>query len=193
MLDSVLRTIPHDEIFLKRLAAHVSPLLKLQPGQLPPVVLHTPPHADPQDTLNRLALLADRRFAYHQQWYRLAWLCMPLSIAFALVPLPNIPLLFNAWRLVSHYGARKGALYLITMVSPTAFGSLSFRDDMCAVPPLTRDDVHRDEVYTMVRKHLVSVYALEDGLATMLAQQTVRGFVQEAGRTAVNVTSDKSA
>ena len=56
-----------------------------------------------------LRLLAVRRNAYHQRWFRLcASGLLPLA-PLAATPLPNLPVYYVGYRVYSHHNARKGA------------------------------------------------------------------------------------
>ena len=57
------------------------------------------------EQLNRLILIER---PHHKKWLLLSMSCLPFSIAFSIVPGPNIPLGYNLFRIYSHWRAVKG-------------------------------------------------------------------------------------
>lgn len=70
-----------------------------------------------EDVEEALVHMLDTNAAYHKRWLILNVMCLPLSAAMAVLPGPNVFVVWNGFRVYSHMQARKGALYLADIIA----------------------------------------------------------------------------
>ena len=90
--------IPADEWLLKEIPHDQAPIAILVPSQ----------HIPMPEAQQRFHQLLSDRLPLHQRRFYLSVACLPFSLAFGLVPGPNVPLFYNLFRLYSHHKAWKG-------------------------------------------------------------------------------------
>ncbi|KAJ3225292.1 hypothetical protein HK099_007027 [Clydaea vesicula] len=102
--NKVLEKISQDEWFLKSI-----PKQENLKASIKKVEFLYPSKLDNVELLNHLKSFAVEKMVMHQKYLYLSILVLPVSISFSILPGPNLPLAYNAFRLYSHYYALHGA------------------------------------------------------------------------------------
>ncbi|KAI8801379.1 mitochondrial K+-H+ exchange-related-domain-containing protein [Cladochytrium replicatum] len=133
--NALLDRIPVDESFVKAIPSLPAHIMTANPppsdflktlGTIP--LLH-PTFVPSELVTTHIAGLTTHRIAYHKRLQYLSVGALPFSMAFVVVPGPNLPLFYNLWRLHAHYTALNGARTLeyltkSTLVKPTPSATL---------------------------------------------------------------------
>ncbi|KAI9299228.1 hypothetical protein K502DRAFT_322433 [Neoconidiobolus thromboides FSU 785] len=69
-----------------------------------------------EELMKKLTSMSLYREQYHQKYYYLSVLTLPLTSLFSILPLPNIPFFYNAFRTYSHFKAFHGAKHLNLLI-----------------------------------------------------------------------------
>lgn len=129
MGSKLMDQIPPSEAFLKNAGAHAAAIKRAKRLGTPleegghqcsedeKCELIYPSCLPREDVEEALVHMLNTNAAYHKRWLILNVMCLPLSSAMAVLPGPNVFVVWNGFRVYSHMQARKGALYLSDLIA----------------------------------------------------------------------------
>jgi len=102
----ILDKIDYQECFLKR----VPPLVNGSSNEML-TILH-PSFLESSKVKNDLISLVEKRVKFHRKYMYLNALALPFTGIISILPIPNIPFFYFAFRLYSHYRAYSGGSHI---------------------------------------------------------------------------------
>ncbi|KAJ3189967.1 hypothetical protein HDU85_000257 [Gaertneriomyces sp. JEL0708] len=92
------------------------------------VEVHHPPNVPKPQIEEQISTILTQRIPHHQQRLTLSIIALPVSMLFILLPTPNIPLMWNLYRLYSNWRALQGAKTLHKARSETGISYIADRE-----------------------------------------------------------------
>jgi hypothetical protein len=104
------KQVSYEEEFLRSMCFFTIPYKNI-------AIVHAS-NVSPDKAYEDLKAVSTARLNYHSKWFILSVCCIPISMLLGALPLPNVFMAYNLYRLVSHRYAVRGSEHLVCITKP---------------------------------------------------------------------------